>query len=318
MSFDPIEETVAVIDVGSNSIKLLVAARGADEPVISVRFVVEETRIGEGMTTHPPTISQDAIERGAAAIARLVEAAGPIRPLCIVATSAARDAFNRQQFVDAVERACGHELRILSGDEEAAFIARGARCDPKLAGISAFSLLDLGGGSLECIQFSGQRLIREQSLRLGSVRLASLLVPDRRAPLDPDAQALVQGYVEDAWKASAFQRLSNPGDTAILAGGSATQLGGMLEPELFDSGIDLATFSEMRTRICRANYEERVEKFGIPASRADIFPTALVTLETSLRYLGCERIRFTHYNLRYGVADVLLSHGGIPDELELA
>src|SRR5688572_18374185 len=98
MSSDPMEGTVAVIDVGSNSIKLLVAARGEAEPVVAVRFVVEETRIGEGMTTHPPTITQDAVERGAAAIARLVEAAGPVRPLCIVATSAARDASNRQQF----------------------------------------------------------------------------------------------------------------------------------------------------------------------------------------------------------------------------
>src|SRR5690606_7702597 len=99
-------KTVGVIDVGSNTIKLLIAERGEDGRPRKVDFIVEETRIGEGLNLHPPMIDPDAIQRGAEAIARLVKAGSDCDALDIVATSAVRDAANRLDFIAAVEKSC--------------------------------------------------------------------------------------------------------------------------------------------------------------------------------------------------------------------
>lgn len=302
-------KSVGVIDVGSNTIKLLIARAGHSVPAEKVEFLVEETRIGEGLTRHPPVIDDDAIARGAAAVARLTEAAQGCSSLCIVATSAVRDAFNKQAFVNAVEKACGHELRILSGDEEAGLIGLALKCDPTLAHLDSYSLLDLGGGSLECIQFSNHKLQQSESLRLGSVRLASLLLTDRSIPLDHHQQKRIASYIDERWLASRFSSASSPSEIAVLTGGTAKHLADTLTPEQQRDGLQLEAFSKITHHLCSLPLEERVSQYRIPQSRADIFPTALVTLERSLKHLGCTRLYFSEYNLRFGVATLLLTHG---------
>ncbi|MBK1880392.1 Ppx/GppA phosphatase family protein [Pelagicoccus mobilis] len=304
-------KTVGVIDVGSNTIKLLVAQPGKTLPAEKVSFVVEETRIGEGMTGHPPVIDEQAIERGAAAIARLTQAASECDTLCIVATSAVRDASNKQAFVNAVEKASNHELRILSGEEEAAFIGLALRCDPALKDLSSYTLFDLGGGSLECIQFTDHKVSEAQSLQLGSVRLASLLLEDRKLPLPQDKHEQIAAYVKQSWGASKFAPDSSPSEIAVLTGGSAKHLAESLTSSQRESGISFQDFSEIVDRVCSLTFDQRIKEYNIPPNRADIFPTAMVTLKQSLSYLGCSRIFFSDYNLRFGVATMLLQQGEI-------
>ncbi len=294
--------------MGSNTIKLLIAKAGDNTPAEKVDFIVEETRIGEGMTGHPPIIDEDAIQRGAAAITRLVKAAEGCDSTCIVATSAVRDASNKQEFVNAVEKACGHELRILSGDEEAEFIGDALKCDPALTKLESYSLLDLGGGSLECIQFLNSQLQAAESLRLGSVRLASLLVKDREQPLSSDCQKRISDYVRERWLASKFQARSSPSEIAVLTGGAAKHLASSLSERQIEEGIFLEEFKRMGAHLCSLTAKGRVEEYRIPPSRSDIFPTAMVTLAASLEYLGCELLYFSEFNLRFGVASKLL-HG---------
>lgn len=299
-------KTVGVIDVGSNTIKLLIAKAGETVPAEKLDFIVEETRIGEGMTGDPPSISPDAIARGAAAIARLVKAAASCDALRIVATSAVRDASNQRDFEEAVENACGQKLQILSGDEEAALIGLALACDPALTKLDSYSLLDLGGGSLECIQFENRKIQRAQSFQLGSVRLASLLLEDRASALSPANQKKIASHVKAVWSASQFEAGSCPSKIAILTGGTAKHLALTLGEQQLANGIKRTEFSEIADRLCSLALEDRVRAYDIPESRADIFPTAMVTLVASLAHLGCERIYFSEYNLRFGVATQLL------------
>lgn len=306
-------ETVGIIDVGSNTIKLLIARPGQTVPAEKVDFHIEETRIGEGMTGTPPSIDADAIERGAAAIARLVKMAeaSDCDAICIVATAAVREATNKQVFVNAVEKSCGHELRILSGDEEAALIGLALRCDPALTHLESFSLIDLGGGSLECIQFSERKIQRAESLPLGSVRLASLFVKDRSQPLTTGERREMSNYILDTWEKSKFQATSRPSDIAVLTGGAAKHLAQAFESSQVAAGLTRSTFSEVAEKLSSLPLAERIASYHISPNRADIFPTAIFTLELSLRYLGCERTYFSDYNLRFGIATSLLSHGTV-------
>lgn len=299
-------KTVGVIDVGSNTIKLLIARRGEKGLPQKIDFIVEETRIGEGMNGNPPTIDRDAIERGSTAIARLAKAASSCDVLAIVATSAVRDAANGQEFADAVEKACGHRLRVLTGDEEASYIGEGLRCDPSLAHLESYSLIDLGGGSLECIQFSNGHVLRDQSLRLGAVRLASLLVEDRSSPLSPEDESRIRNYVLRSWRDSEFESGSSPSRNAVVTGGTANIISDAISPEQRIGGLALDDFAVLKKTVCAATETGRIEQHKIPKSRADIFPTALVTIETSLGYLGCDRIFLSSFNLRYGVAAMFL------------
>ncbi|MDQ8203686.1 hypothetical protein [Pelagicoccus sp. SDUM812003] len=305
-------ETVGIIDVGSNTIKLLVAKASPKTTAETVEFHVEETRIGEGMTGNPPIIDEDAIERGAAAIARLVSIGEEsCDTLCIVATSAVRDASNKQAFVNAVESRCGHELRILSGDEEAYLIGKGVQCDPQFEDLHTYTLLDLGGGSLECIQIKDRQLLGAESLQLGSVRLASLLLKDRAAALSVSDFQRIYEYTRSAWSRSTFPPQSSPSPLAILTGGSAKHFATLLSKKQLSQGLSMEEFNAKAQSICEVDSDQRVVRFGIPASRADIFPTAVATLKTSLEYLGCKEIYFSEYNLRYGVASILLQHGAL-------
>ncbi len=306
--------TVGVIDVGSNTIKLLVAQLDPSRELEVLKYKVEDTRIGEGLTGHPPSIDESAMQRGAAAIQRLVDAAETVDSLCIVATSAVRDAANKQAFVNLVEKTTGHALRVLSGDEEAEFIGRGILADPRLRHLRAFSLLDLGGGSLECLQYADDAVLRSESLRLGSVRLASLLLEDRNRPLSAPDEQRIASYAEERWLASPIPRGSSPSEIAILTGGAASLLGETLGDERRDQGLSISEFSAIKRRLCAATFDERVADFAIPASRADIYPTALVTLEASLRHLGCAYVHFSHYNLRYGIAATLLAQRPLPQK----
>ena len=304
-------EPVGVIDVGSNTIKLLVASFDSERSLQIEYMIVEETRIGEGVSGHPPTIDANAIARGAEAIQRLAEKARSLRSLSIVATSAVRDAENKTDFINEVEKRCGHELRVLSGDEEARLIGIGLQHDPALRDIGSFTLMDLGGGSLECIHFLDYTPTEAESLRLGSVRLASALLEDRARPLGHEDERKITDYVKEQLLASRFERGSSPSDIAVLTGGSASHLGETIGDERRKKGLSLKEFQDLKAAVCGVELERRVEQFDIPRSRADIFPTAMVTLEECLLYFGCERIRFSHYNLRYGVAALLLEKGAL-------
>ena len=176
---DPV---LAVVDIGSNSIKLLVAAPGPPGgPELRVLFQETlETRISGGLGQDNSSLGEAGLAAGVQAVARLLEMAGPYAPTHrrFVATSAVRDAQNRADFAARILAATGAPLEILSGDDEALLIARGIRTDPALGGAQEFCLLDLGGGSLECIRYAAGKIEQAVSLQLGAVRLTEKFVPE--------------------------------------------------------------------------------------------------------------------------------------------
>jgi len=125
---------VAVIDVGSNSIKLLVASRGPGGRLVEEASRVLEVRIGGGLGSARPRLDGGAVGRAVAAIASLTAEArglGADRVIA-VATSAVRDASNSGEFLDRAKAATGLAIRILTGPEEAGLIGLGLSTDPAL------------------------------------------------------------------------------------------------------------------------------------------------------------------------------------------
>lgn len=174
MSPEPRGGPRAAVDVGSNSCRLLVVDAGG----VPVVREMEITRLGEGVDEHG-RLDDDALERTLAVIDRYRErweehgvAPEAVR---IGATSAVRDAEDRDRFFDAVEERTGAEAVVLSGDEEARTTFRGVAA--RLEVPAPLVVLDVGGGSTELIVGGGDgQMVAAVSLQLGSVRLTERLL----------------------------------------------------------------------------------------------------------------------------------------------
>ncbi|MGH8017481.1 MAG: Ppx/GppA phosphatase family protein [Opitutaceae bacterium] len=305
---------VAVIDIGSNSIKLLVAARGRDGSLIELARATEETRIGAGITASPPRLRESAMESAIASIKALMCRAAPFGPerIAAVATSAVRDAENGEEFASRLFDATTLELAILGGPEEARLIGRGIGCDPALRDTAAFYLFDLGGGSLEMLAFEDARVVALRSLQLGCVRVTERCVLAPAEPLNEAVISGVQAYTREVIAQSGFLFELPPDSIAVVTGGTVTTFRAMqaqaqgLSLEEANPEIEVAAFGALAARVCAMPLAARQKIPGLPAARADVFPAALLTLVELAAAAGIARYRHSFFNLRYGLARELL------------
>ncbi len=308
-------DSVAVIDIGSNTIKLLVAARLPAGGIETLQYAVDEARLGRGLGAGNLVLSHEAMTRGRNAVQHLLHQAAAHAPkqVAIVATSAVRDAANGEEFAHLIRTTTGHPVRILSGNEEADAIGRGLAADPALAGAEDFYLFDLGGGSLECIEFRQRRSAQAASLQLGCVRLAERCLADPAAPFSSADRASVAAAVGDAFAEGAF-RFTLPRPTAAVAtGGTVTTVRVMLAAQAGDEAATARTtvttrdLERLLALTAAQPLASRREIPGLPAARADVFPTALATILEVARLAGVAQFTHSFYNLRYGIADTLLT-----------
>ncbi|MEY3609036.1 MAG: hypothetical protein RLZZ447_1824 [Verrucomicrobiota bacterium] len=309
--------TVAVIDVGSNTIKLLVARRapGGSERVHARTL---EARIGTGLGRGRPQLSPESMARGTDAIRTLAAEARAHRAevTAIVATSAVRDAENGPDFAAAVTAATGLPLRILSGTEEAGLIGEGLRCDPAFAASPDLALFDLGGGSLEVLEFRGARVQRALSLPLGCVRLTERFVADPTLPLPATARAALANHATTLAAEAGLDRDLFRGLPVAATGGTVSTARALLASaagtSLDDSTPEIAVeaMRSLLDRVATLPLAARTALPGLSAARADVFPAALATLLAIAELTGCGTLRHSWYSLRHGVVAELLAGRG--------
>lgn len=214
---------VAAIDCGTNSVRLLVAEGGADGSLVDLDRRLILTRLGQGVDAtgrfHP-----EALERTLAAFA---EYAGVIADLGVdrvrlVATSAARDASNRDEFFAGARERLGVDAEIISGDEEAGLSFRGALTAlPDVA--TPALVMDIGGGSTELVLGRGgvtPHIEHGLSLNIGSVRIRERFLAGDPPTADQIAEA--SGYIDSLLDGSGVPFANVV--TWIGVGGTATSL----------------------------------------------------------------------------------------------
>ena len=294
---------VGVIDIGSNSIKSLVAERDPS----SGRFIdrgteLEETRISAGISKYQPNLSAQAIERGANAVEKLwrgLQRFGPLDALRIVATSAVRDAANRNTFVEAIRGRTNVQLEVLSGIEEAEGIAFGVLQDPNIPSDQThFQLFDQGGGSLEWIAFENRQVAERQSLPLGAVRLSERFIEDTSGPLSAADRLTLSMEIRNQFTALPLRK---EGPVVACGGGVA-----VIESILGSPIIELEALRKLEDQLCLSSTAERISQWSIPPGRADIIPACVIAFRTLLELVESTQLTHSRYNLRYGLAAKLL------------
>lgn len=304
---------VAVIDIGSNSIKVLVARRSADGQLEALKLQTEDARISAGISSTSPLLSPEGRSRGLDAIKTLLTTAAPFQPTqtILVATSAVRDAVNGGEFCLQIKEATGHEIRVLSGEEEANLIGRGLCCDPALNDLSNFYVFDLGGGSLECLAFQERQIRKAVSFPLGCVRLTESFIHDPSWSIAETCLDRIADHVSQSLKESSL-RFDLPKAVAVFAGGSMTTVRALIGARQgipFNHTppvVETDTIERLLSEIAPLEIEGRKAYPGMPASRADVFPAALATMLAVARVAGVSRFTHSTYNLRWGLAARLL------------
>ncbi|MFN5598815.1 MAG: Ppx/GppA phosphatase family protein, partial [Gemmatimonas sp.] len=215
---------IAAIDIGSNSIRQIIADVS---PAGAIRVVDEMKampRLGDGLET-TGTLSEVAVESAVTAVQRMVTLARQMAAVRveIVATSAVRDASNASHFTDRVLAATGQPVRVLSGEEEALLCFRSALAHFEL-GAGRTVIMDIGGGSLELVLAKDGLIERVASLPFGAVRLTEkFLTPTAR----PRRVRALREHVRERLR-KAVPVKDWRGAQVIGSGGTFTNLAGIV------------------------------------------------------------------------------------------
>ncbi len=276
----------AVIDIGTNTVKLLVAE--VDNGIVTPVFAAAATtRLGEGVSrTH--RLSSPAIRRTIEVIGKYVEEARRQGATTVVAlaTSAARSAANVEEFLEA----CPLPVKVISGEEEAELIFRGVSSDPVWAG-ERLLVMDVGGGSAEWILGQNGKVERLQSLPLGVVRLLERFGDDDFAGLSAFLRLELKRALEP-FRAGSWRMIGTGGTIVTLAA-------------IARLPVDHArlTQEEIRSLVTHLNalpLAERKRVPGLPPERADIIVQGGALFLFAMEALGAEELTVSVRALRHG------------------
>jgi exopolyphosphatase / guanosine-5'-triphosphate,3'-diphosphate pyrophosphatase len=295
-------ERVAVIDMGSNSWRLVVFGY---EPGTRWWSLVDEireaVRIGAGMGDEG-VLQPDRVDRAlhtAAVFSAFCQATG-VRDVVAVATSAIRDARNGDELLEEIERSTGLEARVISGREEAHY--------GWLAVVNSTTIedgfgLDIGGGSIQALRIEGRRLADARSMPLGAVRVSERFLPGEKASAK-EMQALrahVAGELEQlGWW--------NGGGRIVGIGGTIRNLAAAAMKRIKLPNIDVQGFPLTRDALEQLIEElaarpasKRAQVKGIKYDRADVILGGALVLATAMDEGGFESIEVTEAGLREGI-----------------
>ncbi len=304
-------ERCAVIDIGTNSVKLLVAEVGSRD----IRPLLEkskQTRLGQGFYDTRRLLPEPIVQtaRAVAAFAEEAAALGAPAPR-VVATSAARDALNQEELAQAIRQTAGLGMEVISGEQEAEWAFRGVATDPALRG-QRLMILDVGGGSTEIIVGAGDHHSFRHSFPMGSVRLLEQLRPG-----DPPAAgelANCRAWLDEFLRRQIAPALGpvlpagGPGGLQLVGTGGTTTILARMEQEMSDfdrERIEGTRLSQARVRYWMERLwglplAERRNIIGLPPNRADVILTGVGIYEAVMRQLGLPDVYVSTRGLRFG------------------
>lgn len=292
---------VAAYDIGTNTVRLLVAEPGDPGRPTEVLRTNRVVRLGEGVDRNHRFLDA-AIDRAVSGLTDLAELAGPVDASDAVATSATRDAENRDRFLDRAEQVLGVRPRVIPGEEEARLSFLGAT-----GGGSArpVAVIDVGGGSTEVV-VGAEHPEQAISLQIGSIRLTERVLPDR--PTDQVDAAL-------DWAAEQFAAIDFdvPAESIGVAG-TFTALAAI--DQALDTYADRAVHGHRLTSaamehlvasLATMTIEETAAIPSLPASRAPMLLGGAVTVLAAMRHLQLPSIEVRVTDILDGVAEEMLS-----------
>lgn len=285
---------VAVIDIGTNSTRLLVARVSGEGGVEPLYTDLKTTRLGQGI--QGGVLMPEAVDRTLEAVVDMQARAGEWSspPPVVVATSAVRDAANRDWFIGEVRRRTGLSVQVLDGTREAYLGYLGVAAGFGGGDLTSSVIIDIGGGSTE-FTWRGKGGITCRSVNAGAVRMTEGGHDDR------EIAAVIRGVAEEIRRQA--PRL------LIGVGGTVTTLAAMDQGlRVYDRSLvhgyllERQSVLRMLEELLAAGPEGRRKIPGLQPARADIIVAGVRILLAVMNGLGMDRIRVSEADLLYGAA----------------
>jgi exopolyphosphatase/guanosine-5'-triphosphate,3'-diphosphate pyrophosphatase len=299
-------ERIAAIDVGSNSVRLLVAEYDPASGLAIIDELKDQPRLAAGLA-RTGCLDEAAIERAIQTLGRMREVCQRrgVRRIAAVATAAVREAENGPWFVRRVRQELDIPLRIIDPETEAALSYRSVAHHFALAGDRTL-VADIGGGSLELIGAVDGLVELTLSLPLGAVRLTELYLPGERSVQRELAalrkhvrKQLKRGLSSRGWAAA----------TVIGSGGTFTTLGRISRARrgappaesVHGTSVDTAEVERLLDWLASRTPEQRRQVPGLNPERADIILAGLAVTAELLDWVRTRSIRVSAFGLREGL-----------------
>ncbi|MCI0417658.1 MAG: HD domain-containing protein [Acidobacteria bacterium] len=303
----PMTEALAAIDIGTNSFHLVVVKLKDSDRFEILAQEKEVVRLGSG-SKDMKYLKDDAMDRGIEALKRFRQIAEISQAdIRAVATSAVREAVNKDDFLKRVKQEAGIEVEVISGFEEARLIYLGV-----LQTLPIFDkkvlLVDIGGGSTEFLIGQAGAIIDANSLKLGAIRLTDRFFKDE--PVDPRSVNKCREHVKAYINPMARRVRLHGFETAVGSSGTILSIAQMVqilrkqEPtrslsNFVFSRFELAEVIKMLVKADTVKKRQKIE--GLDPKRADIILGGAIVLEQAFEEMKVEQMTVSGFALREGV-----------------
>ena len=298
---------LAVIDIGTNSIHMVLVEIGSDFSYKVMDRFKDMVRLGDGTFTIRE-LSDAAMVRGVDALRNLTTLARnkEFNRIVATATSAVREAKNGGEFLQMVEEQTGLEVQVITGKEEARLIYLGVRTSMELSDEPSL-IADVGGGSVEVIACNRKQMFFGRSLKLGTIRLKDLCVkqdPPTKGTLK-DLEKTINMGLETGLKSSRGLKFSNVVATSGTAG-NLTEIiylrrTGKPVPQLNLATIQLDEIRAIEAELIQGDAKTRLGIPGLDPKRVDTLLPGAIFFRCLLEQAGQKTLTISDKALREGL-----------------
>jgi exopolyphosphatase/guanosine-5'-triphosphate,3'-diphosphate pyrophosphatase len=299
---------VAVVDVGTNSTRLLIADVAPDGRLTELERRTTITRLGQGVD-HSARLAPEAMERVFAALntyKKLIDA-HTVTATTAVLTSAVRDATNGADFTATIRARFGLDAHTITGDEEARLTFRGATSDRDAADHRRLAVFDVGGGSTELVVGRDQQVEFHVSTQAGVVRQTERFL--RHDPPTADELQALAAEVAEIFTAAVPEDVRGSVDAGVAVAGTATSAASILqELDPYDParvhGFRLlrAQCELLLARLAAMTEAQRRQVTGLHPDRAPAIVAGLVLLIEAMRAFGLDEVEVSEHDILRGAA----------------
>ncbi|MDO5505875.1 MAG: exopolyphosphatase [Pseudoxanthomonas suwonensis] len=305
-------EMLAALDLGSNSFHMLVARYTLGQ-LRTIDRLREMVRLADGLNGDG-TLDPEVLARALECLQRFGQRIQELPPQRVraVATNTVRALHQPQSFLVPAESALGHAIEVVSGREEARLVYLGvAHAQPPKPGRLRL-VIDIGGGSTECIIGNGYTPVERESLQMGCVATTRRFFTDGKISRKRWNRALTEVQAEFQQFASTYRDLG--WDEALGSSGTIKAIGKICAGlQLTKGAITAEALPQVRERVLEAGRIGAIDLPGLSDERKPVIAGGILILEAAFEVLRLQRMIPSRAALREGVLVDMLGRGGADD-----
>jgi len=296
----------ASIDLGSNSFHMVVGRMDKDRLVLVDRLR-DSVRLGEGLGPDK-SLAPKVAKRALACLERFGQRLRGIPPEAVraVGTNTMRQINDNGAFLKAAEKALGHPIEIISGNEEARLVYLGV-AHGLAAGNETRLVIDIGGGSTELILGQGMEPGQRDSLYMGCVSMSRLMFSDGRITEDAMKSAMLRAALE----VRPVRQLYHSGhwERAVGSSGTIRSIRAVVKANGWsEEGITAGSLKKLRKKLLKAGHIDDIDLEGLSDERRPVFPGGVAVLGALFDSLGIQQLQVSDMALREGLLYELIGY----------